>query len=163
MLYRWLVFLHILGAFGFLLAHGGSASAAFRVRREQTLDGLRAILQLSNASFNVMYGSLLLLIVAGVVTGFVGHWWGFGWIWTALALLVLTAVGMYILATGYFNQLRRAAGLAWFDGRRGRPAEPPAAPEELARIKASGRPMLTAALGVLPIALILWLMVLKPF
>ncbi len=43
MLYRWLVFLHILGAFGFLLAHGGSVNATFRVRREQTLDGLRAV------------------------------------------------------------------------------------------------------------------------
>ena len=163
MLYRWLVYLHILGAFGFLLAHGGSVSAVFRVRREQTPDGLRAILQLSNASFNVMYGSLLLMIVAGVVSGFLGHWWGGAWIWASLALLVVTAVGMFFLATGFFNRLRRAAGLSWFDGRRERPAEPPAAPEEIARLKASGRPVLTTVLGLLPIALIVWLMVFKPF
>ena len=163
MLYRWLVYLHILGAFGFLLAHGGSASAVFRVRREQTPDGLRAILQLSNASFNVMYGFLLLMIVAGVVSGFLGHWWGGAWIWASLALLVVTAVGMFFLATGFFNRLRRAAGLSWFDGRRDHPAEPPAAPEEIARLKASGRPVLTTVLGLLPIALIVWLMVFKPF
>jgi hypothetical protein len=70
---------------------------------------------------------------------------------------------MYVMATGYFNRLRRAAGLPWFDGRRGRPAEAPAAPEELARLKESGRPVLTTLLGVLPIVLIVWLMVFKPF
>jgi hypothetical protein len=163
MLYRWLVFSHILGAFGFLLAHGGSASAAFRVRREQTLDGLRAVLQLSNASFNVMYGSLLLMLLAGIASGFLGHWWGRGWIWVSLAVLLATAVGMFFLATGFFNRLRRAAGLSSFDGRRERPAELPAPPEELARLQASGRPMLTAVLGLLPIAVILWLMIFKPF
>jgi hypothetical protein len=163
MLYRWIVYLHILGAFGFLLAHGGSASATFRVRREKTLDGLRAILQLSNASFGLMYGSLLLMLVAGIVSGFLGRWWGFGWIWVSLGLLIATAVAMYIQATGFFNRLRRASGLPWFDGRRGRPAQAPASPEELARLRGSARPGLTTLLGVLPIVLIVWLMVFKPF
>ncbi len=163
MLYRWLVFLHILGTFGFLLAHGGSAIAAFRVRHERSLDGLRAVLNLSSASFGVMYVSLLLLLLAGIVMGFMGGWWAMGWIWLSLALLLATAVGMYLLATGYFNRLRRAAGLAWFDGRREHAAEPPASAEELAHLQASGRPVVTTALGVLPIGLILWLMVFKPF
>ena len=163
MLYRWLVFLHILGAFGFLLAHGGSASAAFRVRREQTLEGLRAVLVLSSSSFSLMYASLLLMLLAGIASGFLGHWWGRGWIWASLAVLIATAVAMYFQSTGFFNRLRRAAGLPWFDGRREHAAEPPASHEELLRAQASGRPLATTALGVLPIALILWLMMFKPF
>ena len=163
MLYRWLVFLHILGAFGFLLAHGGSVNATFRVRREQTLDGLRAVLQLSNSSFTLMYVSLLLMLLAGIASGFIGQWWGRGWIWASLAVLLATAVGMFFLATGFFNRLRRSAGLPWFDGRREHAAEPPAPHEELMQLQVSGRPVLTSVLGLLPIALILWLMVFKPF
>jgi hypothetical protein len=70
---------------------------------------------------------------------------------------------MYFLATGFFNRLRRSAGLPWFDGRREHAAEPPAPQEDLLRVQASSRPWLTTALGVLPIALILWLMMFKPF
>ncbi len=33
-MYPWLVFLHLLGVFGFLLAHGASASASFALRAQ---------------------------------------------------------------------------------------------------------------------------------
>jgi hypothetical protein len=163
MLYRWFVFLHILGASGFLLAHGGSASALFRVNRERTLERLRALLELSNASFNVMYGSLFLMLIAGVITGFLGSWWGSGWIWASIVILLGTAIAMFYLATGYFNRLRRAAGLPWFDGKAAHPAGSPVPQDQLVALQDSGRPILFAMLGLLPIALLLWLMVFKPF
>jgi hypothetical protein len=78
-------------------------------------------------------------------------------------VLIATAVAMYSQSTGFFNRLRRAAGLSWFDGRREHAAEPPVPHEELLRVQASGRPLATTTLGVLPIALILWLMMFKPF
>jgi hypothetical protein len=31
----WLVYLHLVGIFGFLIAHGASASAAFALRHER--------------------------------------------------------------------------------------------------------------------------------
>ena len=162
-MYRWLVFLHILGAFGFILAHGGSASAAFRAKHEQSLDGLHAVLELSNSSFNMMYVSLLLMLVAGVITGFVGHWWRSGWIWVALALLLVTAVAMFFLASGYFNKLRMASGLPWFDARGGHEAVDPAPQPQIAELQRAGQPVLTTVLGLLPLASILWLMIFKPF
>jgi uncharacterized membrane protein len=163
MLYRWFVFLHILGASGFLLAHGGSASVLFRAHRERTLERLRAILELSSASFNAMYGSLLLMLVAGVITGFLGDWWGSWWIWASMVILLGTAIAMFFLATGYFNKLRRAAGLPWFDGKSAHPAGSPVPQDQLTALQGSGRPSLFALLGLLPIALLLWLMVFKPF
>jgi hypothetical protein len=163
MLYRWFVFLHILGAFGFLLAHGGSASALFRAHRERSLERLRAVLELSNSSFSAMYGSVLVMLVAGVVLGFLGDWWGKGWIWASIGLLLATAIAMFFLATGYFNKLRQAAGLPWFDGRTSHPAEPPVPPDQLAALQDSGQPVLFALLGVLPLAVLVWLMVIKPF
>lgn len=163
MLYPWLVFAHILGALGFLLAHGGSAAALYRVRRETTLDGLRAVLQLSGASLSLMYLSLLVMLGAGIASGFLGRWWGTGWIWASLGLLLATALAMYFLATGPFNRLRRAAGLSWFEGGRDHAPEPPASPDELARLQAGIKPGVATSIGLLPIAIILWLMVFKPF
>ena len=79
-MYPWIVFLHVAGGFGFMLAHGASASVAFALRRERNLERLRALLDLSSGSFNVMYLSLLVLLAAGIVAGFMQKWWGQGWI-----------------------------------------------------------------------------------
>ena len=48
-MYPWVVFLHVLSAFGFLLAHGASAAVMFKVRGEQDRARLHALLDLSNA------------------------------------------------------------------------------------------------------------------
>ncbi len=162
-MYRWLVFVHILGVFIFLLAHGGSASVALRLRRETERLRVAALLDLSNASLGVTYASLLVLLVAGIVLGLLGKWWGQGWIWTSLVLLILTSVAMYLRSSMPFNRVRKAAGLPYFDGRRGQPAGTPEGDEELTAAVAAIRPAEIAATGLLPIALILWLMMFKPF
>jgi hypothetical protein len=162
-MYPWLVFLHVVGIFGFLMAHGGSMSVAFRLRSERNLDRLRALLELSNSSFNVLYSSFLLMLVSGIIAGFVGNWWGRGWIWTALGLLILTSVTFFFMGTGYFNKLTKATGLAWFDGARSHPAATPASDEEIGALLNAGNPMRLALLGVGALALIAWLMMFKPF
>ncbi|MEP7358314.1 MAG: hypothetical protein ABI847_13795, partial [Anaerolineales bacterium] len=86
-MYNWVVYLHLLGIFGFLLAHGASASAAFALKRERSLEKVRALLELSSASIGLTYISLLVLLAAGIIAAFMGHWWGHGWIWVSLALL----------------------------------------------------------------------------
>ncbi|HET7011196.1 MAG TPA: hypothetical protein VFI11_10505 [Anaerolineales bacterium] len=162
-MYRWLVFVHILAVFVFLLAHGGSASVAFRLRRETERARLAALLDLSAAATGLMYASLLVLLVAGIILGFLGQWWRLGWIWTSLALLILTAVGMYLRASIPFNRVRQAAGLPYFDGRREHPAQAPAGDEAIKAAAEAVRPFEVAAMGVVPVALILWLMMFKPF
>jgi hypothetical protein len=162
-MYRWLVYIHILAVFIFLLAHGGSASVAFRLRLEKDRARLAALLDLSSASLGVMYLSLLVLLVAGIILGFLGKWWGQGWIWTSLVLLILTAVGMYLRSSMPFSRVRQAAGLPFFDGRRAQPAVLPASDDVLRAAAAAVRPAEVAAMGVVPIALILWLMMFKPF
>ena len=51
---RWLTLIHILGALGFMLAHGVAAVAAFRLRREREAERIRAILDLSAASSGML-------------------------------------------------------------------------------------------------------------
>jgi hypothetical protein len=53
-MYSWLVFVHLLGVFGFLMSHGVAAFVAFRVRNEKDLIALRTLLALSGRSRAVM-------------------------------------------------------------------------------------------------------------
>lgn len=78
----------MLAAFAFVLAHGTSAFVAFRIRSERDTCRIAALLDLSNASMGFMYAALLVLVVAGIAAGVMGHWFARGWIWAALALLV---------------------------------------------------------------------------
>ena len=162
LLYPWIVFVHVLGAFGFALAHGGSALVAFRIRQEREPQRVAALLDLSLWATGLSYISLLVLVAAGVTAGIMGGWFGQAWIWTAIGVLIAVAVAMFAYAVPYYERLRRALGQ---HGRGPRP-EPPVTPvsaAELAVLLDSRRPEGIAAIGGVGLAMILWLMVLKPF
>lgn len=161
-MYPWIVFLHVLGGFIFMMAHGVSAFVSFKLRGEKELSRIQALLELSSYSLSVMYGGLLLLFVAGIVAGIMGNWWGRLWIWTALGLLIALAVAMYYLGSAYYSQVRKAAGLAYFVGSK---EQPPVEPnlEEALRVLSSSRPVLLATIGLGGLGVILWLMLFKPF
>jgi len=163
-MYRFWVFLHIAGVFGFLTAHGASAVVAFRLRRERDPERVAALLELSSSSLGLMYGSFLILLASGVVAGFLGHWWGQAWIWTAIGLLFAVMFAMYPLASNFYNRVREAVGLQTYDQRRkGIEPAPPASAEEVEAVLRSSRPFLIAAIGGLGLLAILWLMIFKPF
>jgi hypothetical protein len=162
-MYRWLVFVHVLGVFLFLMAHGISAGVAFRVRDERNLDRLRALLEFSTASYGIMYAGLMLLLLAGIVTGFMGKWWGTGWIWLAIVLLVLITGAMTGLGSRYYTKLRRAVGSPYMERNKVQPPLPPASSEEIEALLKAGKPMLLTTIGVVGIAVIAWLMMFKPF
>jgi len=162
-MYPWLVFLHILGIFGFLLAHGASASATFALRTERNPERVRAILQLSASSYASMYSSLLLLLVSGIIAGFMGQWWGKGWIWLSLVLLVVILGAMFGLGSAIYGGARKAAGMPYFEKGKPQPAVPPASAQELDAILSRGKPWLLTAIGYGGVALIAWLMMFKPF
>jgi hypothetical protein len=160
--YPWIVLAHVIGAFGFILAHGVSAFVAFRIRTDRRPEQVRAMMDLSSASLMVMYPSLAVLLVAGVVAGFARGWWGQLWIWAAIALLVAIATAMYVIGTRYYIEVRHAVGKASPQDGRDAPAPVPVSAEELAVLLDSRRPEALAAIGVIGLVLILWLMVVKP-
>jgi hypothetical protein len=162
-MYPWIVLLHVLGGFGFVLAHGTSAAVALALRRERNLERIRALLELSRSTQSAMYVSLLLLLIAGVIAGFVGQWWGSGWIWTALGLLIVLLVVMFAMGTRYYAGVRKAAGLEYVDRGKPQPPEPPVSPAEMDALLQSSPAIVLAASGIGGLALILWLMLLKPF
>jgi hypothetical protein len=162
-LYPWLVFVHIGGAFAFVLGHGASAMASVRLRSEREPERVRALLDLSSGSLTIAYIGLLLLVVAGVVAGFAGSWLGRLWIWAALVLLVLIAVAMYPLGSQYYAKVRHAVGLRTYQDKKDDPDPVPSSPAELDALLTSNRPGLLAAIGGIGLLVILWLMVFKPF
>jgi hypothetical protein len=162
--YQLWVFIHLVGVFGFLLAHGVSTTVALSLRRERDPRRIASLLDLSSWSLAGFYGSILVLLVGGVTAGFLGHWWGQGWIWAALGVLVVMMGAMYGLATPYYKQLRLAVGASVPSGR-GRAAQPasPASGVDVNALLRSSRPLVILGVGLAGLLVILWLMLYKPF
>ena len=155
-MYPWVVFLHIAGVFGFLLAHGASVAAMFKLRTERRRERIRTLIELSATSMTAFYVSIVVLLGAGIVAGFIGNWWRMLWIWVSLGLFLVVAGAMYPLASGYFRRVRIAV--------EHRPSGAPmASDEEVDELLGSSRPLLVALVGFGGILIILWLMILKPF
>lgn len=162
-LYKPALFLHIFLGFIYMLSHGASAAVAYRLRKETTLERVRALLDLSASSFAVMYLSLLFMFLAGIALGFLGHWWSSGWIWASLILLIAILVLMWLVASSYYHRVRKASGLPYMEGSKQHPPVDPVSQVELRSILRSGKPHLLTLIGVGGWALILWLMIFKPF
>jgi uncharacterized membrane protein len=161
--YNWVVFLHVVGAFTFVLAHGVSAGVALKLRHEREIPRVQALLDLSNTATQGLYVGLLILLIGGITAAFMAGLWGRGWIWTAIALLVLMIAFMWVRASRYYGEVRRASGLAYYILGKGSGA--PTAPNttELARLLESSRAMELATVGTIGLLAIVWLMVMKPF
>jgi hypothetical protein len=160
----WMKYLHVLSVLAFLMAHGASAAVMFRVRDEREPARLHALLDLSPAVSGAMAITLLLILITGIISGFVGSWWGHGWIWTSLVLLIAITFVMSFMGRLYFDRVRRAIGVATEEDKKKKIAAPPALPvDQLQAVINSGRPMVLAVVGLGGLAVITWLMVFKPF
>lgn len=164
-MYPWMVYLHILATLTFMLAHGVSSVVSWRLRSQRDPATVRAWLELyaNNGVYAVLYGSLLVLLLSGVIAGFMGNWWGKGWIWVSLALLIAMIIAMYALGSAYYNKVRQAVGMANFDGRKEIPAQEPLSDEEIASLLSRSPAIILTIIGYGGIAVILWLMRFKPF
>jgi hypothetical protein len=162
MLHQILVFAHVLSAFLYMLAHGGSAAVAYRVRRETSAERVRALLDLSRSTRGVANYMFLSTAVFGVALGFLGHWWSARWIWLSIVILVLVLAVMGRTAAPYFQRIRDALGSVVADGTWQRTAPEPSA-DGLARALQSGNATAITAVAIGGWAVIIWLMLFKPF
>lgn len=155
-MYRYWVVLHILGVAAFLLSHGVSMFALYRLRTLD-LDRGRIVdtITFSGATSKPMYISLVVLFIAGAVAGYQGGWLDDWWIWIAIGVLVVTTVLMTLIAKPYFKRISAACAM--------RPSGVPrTSDEELGELLRSSKVHLITVLGVGGLAIIIWLMVAKP-
>ena len=163
MLVRWLVFIHVLSAITFFLAHGTAATMVFQVRHETDFDRIRAMLDLSVSTFQVYIPAFALLGLTGLAMPFLIHIWNKIWIWLSIVLILFVAVWMGMVNEKQIKQLRRLVGLPYMQGNKQYPAEPPASPEEVEALLKKINPRQWALVGYGIPAVVLWLMIFKPF
>jgi Cupredoxin-like domain len=154
-MYQWWVFVHLVGVFGFLMAHGVSVMVLFRLRVERDPRRVNDYLQLSATSTRGFYASLGVLLVGGSVAGFLGHLWSYGWIWGAIIVLVVTSLAMLGMARPYYRRVRLVAR-ALSEGSAAVSAE------QFDGVLKSSRPTTIAAIGSVGLLVILYLMLFQP-
>ncbi len=158
--YPWLVVIHIVAAFAFVMSHGVSVYAIYRVKAEPDRARLTAILDLSARTLGIATISLLVVLVAGIAAGISAGYFGKAWIWLSIVLLVVIGGAMTPLAAIPMNKIRIALGQAI---RGAKEPPPPASDAEIAALRAGLRPQLVASIGGIGVILLVCLMSLKPF
>jgi hypothetical protein len=145
------VFLHLGGVLLFVAGHGTSATAGMQLRRERDPARMKALLDASASARGATYAGMALLGIGGFAAAFSGHWWSAGWLWASIVIFVAMAGVLVSLAVPYYRRLRVAV-LAATDGG-----------DAIERIASSPIPLVILVVGLAGLALILWLMVFKPF
>jgi hypothetical protein len=164
MLYQLVVFLHVVSVLGYLLAHGVSASVSFALKKERDIHRVRALLDLSGASYPVMLWTLLATVAFGLIAAFLNMaWWKFGWIWLSIVLLIAIVVLMASHGAAVFGEIRKSVGLPYMVKGKPFPAEPARSNEEIYAELAKVNPTLLLIIGYGGYAIIAWLMTAKPF
>lgn len=160
--YPWVVVAHVffvIIAFG---AHGTSAYAMFQAKRETDRARLAAVLDLSGSSLALAGVALILAVVLGIVAAIMGNHFSRLWPWASIGVVVLVFVVMTPIGANPMSRLRSALGQPSRNDK-GAPPPPPASDAEVRAAQASLKPELLATVGIVAIAILVWLMELKPF
>lgn len=160
--YLWLKFLHIAAVSAFLLSHGATGGAALLLRGQRDFAVRKLLLELSWKAQSISQSALFLVLLSGIALGFYGRWWGYGWIWTALAVFLAVLAVMTYFSLARFDGARKAAGLPYRAGVKMMAAVPPD-PDSLTGQILGLRARELAIAGSVGLVVILWLMLVKPF
>ena len=161
--YPWVVIAHVLFVIVAFGAHGTSAFAMFQAKRETDRARLSAVLDLSGSSLGVAGVALLLALVLGIVAAIMsGHFSRF-WPWAAIGVVIVVFAVMTPFGTNPMGEVRRALGLPVRGDKAGDPPRQPAGEEQLRAAQANLRPELLSAIGIVALAVLVWLMETKPF
>lgn len=161
--YTYLLLGHLLGVVIFAAGHGISMALLALMRRERNIERLRAMLDMSLGGIFATYTGLVLTIGFGVAMGFAGGWWGAGWLWASIAILISIMALMMFMGGTYFSRIREAVGMEPYRFSFGGTPGAVAPEAELALLLKSPKAGLTMTLGTLALLALLVLMVLKPF
>lgn len=161
----WLIIGHVLAAFFFFAVHGVSMVVWWRLRTVRDRGQIRSLLELSGSTFTGMTIAGLALIITGIVAGIGGGWWfnGQWWLWISIGLLVVVIGAMTPLLAFPLNDARRAVGIPTQEDTKKGVVPEPADDATLERALTNPRPRIGAAIGIVGIVLITWLMEMKPF
>jgi hypothetical protein len=153
-MYQWFVFTHLVGLVLFVFAHGASAFASYQIRSLRDPMAIGGYLTLSLQAVRTSYVGLVVLIIGGAGAATVNGLWGQAWVWGSVIVLILVLLGMWIVGSRYYMNLRKML--------LGSEGKPPISEEDLATYLRSRVPDTLAAIGALGLLVLVWLMVMKP-
>lgn len=165
MLYKIVLFIHVGSAVAFFLIHGATASAMFGLKRERDPKRIKAMLVVRDIAEQRMGLPVITLLVSGIILGFMGRWWGETWIWISIGVFVLVGILMSVIGRLFNMRVAHALDPDVYEApmKKEDRNSIPATAEELAGLQAKLRPMLLTITGIAGLAIILWLMMFKPF
>jgi hypothetical protein len=149
---NWYLFwrlVHVVGVVVFVAGHGVSAAVTVRLPNERDPARIETLLSLSRSTIVWSNVGLLVLLIGGVANWIRVDYTPQGWLWTAAAILAVLAAAGFGLAAPYFRRIRRALAEGDEAGLRAALAAP--TPWRIFWLETAGT------------AVILWLMVYKPF
>ena len=159
-MYNWLVFLHVLFAFLFMLAHGVHAAAMLKFRGEGDPERSLTFFNIVPEVKQIRVLTLLLGLPAfGAVA--VAGWWSRGWVWASAGVFALISFVMYHYGAGYFGMMQDAA-MRFIEARKTN-TDVSAATKEFDEARMAPHPIVVSVVGIAGLAVILWLMRFKPF
>jgi hypothetical protein len=158
-LYQFVKFLHVLSVLVFMFFHGVSAFVMMMLRRVEQPEQARTLIALRNMSGSGFGIAFILVPLTGIIAGSMASMWSRGWIGTSLVLFIALTVVMSLFGRRYIERVAAAVGIAQ---GRGKQADPTPM-GDFRTVVASGSPGMLAGLGFVVLAIILWLMIYKPF
>lgn len=163
MVERWVLFLHLAAVLGFMLAHGVQVTVMWRIRAEPDPEKMEWLFH-PMPSTRLLQVLLAAIVLTGGVSAIVAPWWRQWWVWISLALLVAITWVMRRYGGGYFGLIETPTMELIEAAKSGADAAGLAAKRaayDAARL--SPHPFIVTVVGLGGLAVILWLMVFKPF
>lgn len=159
-MYNWLVFLHIFFAFLFMLGHGAHVAAMLKFSGEP--DPEKSLTFFSNVP-DIKYVRYLYIAlgVFGFAAAIVTPWWKQGWTWTSAVIFAIVTWVMYKYGGGYYGIISGAARRL-IEAKK-TDTDLPAAQKEFDDARNAHHAMIVSIVGLVGLAIILWLMRFKPF
>lgn len=159
-MYPWLVYLHVFAVLCFLLAHGVQAVVMLQLRGAAEPEKVFAMFE-AVPDLTLIRVLLGVVVGTGLLAGALGPWWDRAWFWLAILVLLLITLAMRRWGAGYYTLVENAATAALEE----RQADPggSSAMGRFAAARASQEPIWMTVVGVGGLAVILWLMIFKPF
>jgi len=159
-MYNWLVLLHIFFAFLFMLTHGAHVAAMLKFRGEPDPDKSLTFFNIVPDIKFVRY-LYIALGVFGFAASLITGWWKQGWIWTSTVVFLIITRVMYKYGAGYYSIIFDAANRL-IEAKK-TDTNLPAAQKEFDEARNAPHAMIVSVVGIVGLAIILWLMRFKPF
>jgi|GEM_PF-1765344 hypothetical protein len=158
-MYVWVVYLHIVVIFIFLIQHAAEIWVSFKLREQKEPEGIFAIYAfMPNNNVRNLRITYSLIIITGITAGFITPWWRQGWMWTALGVMIVIWIIMKRVSSIYLYAVDAIAEHALKNRE-----DASAIDKFRSDLKARREPEILSAFSLLGGLIILWLMMFKPF